>query len=178
MWLSHDAGASWIDATSNLGAAVSAVSAIRPSALLLMSLPSGDGNGAEGTKTALLIGTSKGVFVTIVPTTRTSRAAHGTAGSFEWHRLGACSELPMVPYPVREAPQTTLALARARARAVSLVIILTVGVGIALTQVLVAGLSYEPADDTLVAATMGRGVYVMHGASKAVGKALLEGRAQ
>ena len=32
--------------------------------------------------------------------------------------------------------------------------------------VLVAGLSYQPADDTLVAATMGRGIYAVHGASQ------------
>ena len=35
----------------------------------------------------------------------------------------------------------------------------------ALPLVLVAGLSHEPKDDTLVAATMGRGVYVVHGAT-------------
>lgn len=37
-----------------------------------------------------------------------------------------------------------------------------------LPLVLVAGLSYEPADDTLVAATMGRGVYVVNGVTKAL----------
>jgi hypothetical protein len=35
-----------------------------------------------------------------------------------------------------------------------------------LPQVLVAGLSHEPKDDTLVAATMGRGVFVVPGATK------------
>ena len=38
----------------------------------------------------------------------------------------------------------------------------------ALPLVLVAGLSHEPKDDTLVAATMGRGVYVLRNASNAI----------
>ena len=37
-------------------------------------------------------------------------------------------------------------------------------------QVMVAGLSHEPKDDTLVAATMGRGVYVVHGATRELEK--------
>ena len=37
-----------------------------------------------------------------------------------------------------------------------------------LPLVLVMGISYEPTSDTLVAATMGRGVYVLHGALAAV----------
>lgn len=37
-----------------------------------------------------------------------------------------------------------------------------------LPLVLTLGLSYEPRSDTLVAATFGRGVYVMHGATKAL----------
>ena len=37
-----------------------------------------------------------------------------------------------------------------------------------LPLVMVAGLSYQPIDDTLVAATMGRGVYVVHEATAAV----------
>ena len=38
--------------------------------------------------------------------------------------------------------------------------------------VLVAGLSYQELSDTVVAATMGRGVYVIHGASHALAAAL------
>ena len=70
-----------------------------------------------GTKTALLVGTATGVFVT--------SAEKGSAAA-SWQRLGACSDLPLV---------------------------------------LVAGLSHEPLDDTLVAATMGRGVYIVHKAT-------------
>ena len=39
-----------------------------------------------------------------------------------------------------------------------------------LPLVMVAGLSHEPKDDTLVVATMGRGVYVVHGATRALEK--------
>ena len=39
--------------------------------------------------------------------------------------------------------------------------------------VLVAGLSHQPEDDTLVAATMGRGVYVMHGLTQVLVQMLL-----
>ena len=38
----------------------------------------------------------------------------------------------------------------------------------ALPLVLVAGLSYEPTTDTVVAATMGRGVYILPGATERV----------
>jgi len=41
-----------------------------------------------------------------------------------------------------------------------------------LPMVLVAGLSYEPSSDTVVAATMGRGVYALHGTTAMVEKAL------
>ena len=40
-------------------------------------------------------------------------------------------------------------------------------------RVLVAGLSHQPEDDTLVAATMGRGVYVMHGLTQVLVQMLL-----
>ena len=43
-----------------------------------------------------------------------------------------------------------------------------------LPQVLVAGLSYEADGDVVVAATMGRGVYVMHNASSVLDKVLSE----
>ena len=42
-----------------------------------------------------------------------------------------------------------------------------------LPLVLVAGLSHEPSSDTLVAATMGRGVYALRNATEAVARALL-----
>lgn len=111
VWLSHDAGATWTDVTANLRQATKVVGAIRPSALLLLPLDK------AGTKTALLVGTATGVFVT--------SAEKGSAAA-SWQRLGACSDLPLV---------------------------------------LVAGLSHEPLDDTLVAATMGRGVYIVHKAT-------------
>jgi hypothetical protein len=41
-----------------------------------------------------------------------------------------------------------------------------------LPLVLVAGLSYQPVSDTIVAATMGRGVYAMHGASRVLSELL------
>ena len=106
VWLTTDAGDTWMDATGDLAAATATVGRARPSGLLLL----GD---------ALLVGTVAGVFV-----------SHPEAGSpVKWSRLGLCSDLPLV---------------------------------------LVMGLSHEAGSDTLVAATMGRGIYVLANATQAL----------
>ena len=125
IWLSADAGATWHDATNNMlsasGVCLRPHGGVcgrgRPSALLLLPLPSG--------AHALLVGTVNGVLAALVP--------RGQPSVNAYTRLGGCTELPLV---------------------------------------LVAGLSYEPTSDTLVAATMGRGVYTMHGAAEAIAKVL------
>ena len=113
VWLTRDAGKTWINATGNLRAATQAVGQTRPSALELVDV---DG------KSALLVGTVSGVYVTW--TTDTWLGV--------WSRLGTCAELPLV---------------------------------------LTMGLSYEPHSDTLVAATFGRGVFVLRGTKAALATA-------
>lgn len=116
IWLSKDAGRSFTDITGDLRTATGVMNAIRPSSLLMIPLVSVQ-------KTALLVGTSTGVFIATVG------GEQNHDGELHWSRLGDCSQLPLV---------------------------------------LVAGLSYEPKDDTLVAATMGRGVYVVKQATKVI----------
>jgi hypothetical protein len=111
VWLSTDAGRTFVDATSDLRNKTGTIGQIRPSALLLLPTPRG---------TVLLVGTVSGVFIKGI-----------TNPGGVWSRLGSCDELPLV---------------------------------------LVAGLSYEPKDDTLVAATMGRGIYVLHEATAELAK--------
>ena len=120
LWVSADAGASFVDATGNLREATAVIGPMRPSALLLLPLET------TGSPTALLVGTSSGVYVAMIQT-----SSQGSPSVGRWTRFGACSGLPLV---------------------------------------LVAGLSHEPMDDTLVAATMGRGVYVVHNASLELAK--------
>lgn len=121
VWLSADAGASFLDVTGDLQSATGvcngriACGKWRPSALLLLPLTKGH---------ALLAGTVSGVFAAVVPT---------GAVAVKWSRLGACTELPLA---------------------------------------LVAGLSHEPLTDTVVAATMGRGVFTLPQASRAIATAL------
>lgn len=122
IWVSSDAGATFIEVTADLRAATGTIGQIRPSALLLVPLPAIQGH-------ALLVGTAAGVYVTIL-----TQGHEGDAATSGWSRFGACSSLPLV---------------------------------------LVAGLSHEPKDDTLIAATMGRGVYVVHNATPAL---MLAGR--
>ena len=117
IWLSRDAGRTYLDVTGNLRTASQAIGMMRPSALLLLPIK------AKG-PTALIVGVATGVYVTTI-----MKSAPATAATQTWTRLGSCDQLPLV---------------------------------------LVAGLSYEPADDTLVAATMGRGVYVVNGVTKAM----------
>lgn len=122
IWLTADAGESYMEVTGNLRDATKASGPMRPSALLLVAL-------AKET-TALLVGTTTGVYVAFIrPRTGVSAMESGAAAMNvgTWTRLGGCAELPLV---------------------------------------MVAGLSYEPKDDTVVAATMGRGVYIVHEAKR------------
>ena len=121
VWLSRDAGQTWLNATGNLRAATQTVGQPRPSTLALIDLQIEDER--EGTAaTALLVGTVSGVYLSWTDPARLGK----------WARLGSCADLPLV---------------------------------------LTLGLSHEPHSDTLVAATFGRGVYVMRGATAALRRA-------
>lgn len=93
-------------------AATQTTAKARPNALLVV---------AFGAKTAILVGTVNGVYVTW-----DDAQLLGT-----WTRFGSCSQLPVV---------------------------------------LTLGLSYEQDSDTLLAATMGRGIYAIHGLKRALGQ--------
>ena len=85
--------------------------------------------------TALLVGTATGVFVTFLPDgSNMSGGAGAGAGTAAGAGAGAATKWARL------------------------------GSCEQLPLVMVAGLSHEPKDDTLVAATMGRGAYVVHGA--------------
>jgi hypothetical protein len=91
---------------------VATIGKVRPSGLLFVDV-------VGSNRTALLVGTTRGVYLTWV-----SDTSVGT-----WVRLGDCSTFPLV---------------------------------------MVMGLSYEASDDTLVVATMGRGVYLLRNALQAI----------
>jgi hypothetical protein len=118
VWITQDAGKSWIDVTGNLVAATSTIGKARPSGLLLIDFP-------ELNSSALLVGTVSGVYLTW-----TDSLTRGL-----WSRLGSCAELPLVMVPA---------------------------------------LSYEHYSDTLVAGTMGRGVFTLHSAKKALLRARMQ----
>jgi len=122
VWLTTNAGGSFVDVTANLANATGVCAGRarcgkwRPSALLV--LPS-----AKVGATVVLVGTVSGVYAAAIKS--------GVPGA--WVRLGGCSDLPLV---------------------------------------LVGGLSYEATSDTVVVATMGRGVYLLSKASERVREAL------
>ena len=110
VWITFDAGVSWVDITGDLIVASTTVSMARPAGLEFID----DIDGNPGTL-AVLVGTVHGVYVTfikneIVPST------------VNWARVGDCTGFPIV---------------------------------------LVPSVVYEPYSDTLLAGTMGRGLYTM-----------------
>ena len=115
VWVSWDGGKTFVDVTAGLRNTTATIGQWRPSALLLLPIPTKH-------TTALLVGTINGVFVRFVPDQDAGGGAAASSAA-PWARLGSCAGLPLV---------------------------------------MVAGLSHQPKDDTLVAATMGRGVYIVH----------------
>eukprot|EP01062_Namystynia_karyoxenos_P064200 TRINITY_DN570_c1_g2_i2.p1 TRINITY_DN570_c1_g2~~TRINITY_DN570_c1_g2_i2.p1 ORF type:complete len:924 (+),score=216.10 TRINITY_DN570_c1_g2_i2:84-2774(+) len=113
VWITHDAGETWMDVFGDLAEASCTVARARPQGLLFVDFP-------EFKASALLVGTGSGVFLSW--TDRPGR----------WSRLGQCADLPLV---------------------------------------MVTALTYEGYSDTLVAATYGRGVYVIHKARSALAAA-------
>ena len=75
IWLTADAGETWVNATLNLRAAIAPAARARPSALAFVPL--------QPYTSGLLCGTTAGVFVSIVRT-----SAEGTAEVSPWTRLG------------------------------------------------------------------------------------------
>eukprot|EP01062_Namystynia_karyoxenos_P064199 TRINITY_DN570_c1_g2_i1.p1 TRINITY_DN570_c1_g2~~TRINITY_DN570_c1_g2_i1.p1 ORF type:complete len:921 (+),score=206.82 TRINITY_DN570_c1_g2_i1:84-2765(+) len=113
VWITRDAGETWMDVFGDLAEASCTVARARPQGLLFVDFP-------EFKASALLVGTGSGVFLSW--TDRPGR----------WSRLGQCADLPLV---------------------------------------MVTALTYEGYSDTLVAATYGRGVYVIHKARSALAAA-------
>ena len=72
--MTYDAAETWHDETGDLRIATGTIGQIRPSALLLMPFSTG---------TAILVGTSNGVYVK-------------RTGESSWQRFGSCSEFPQV----------------------------------------------------------------------------------
>lgn len=103
IWLSNDAGATWVDVMGDLAKATGTSWKVRPSGVLLVEY-------ADAGFHALLVGTVNGAFVMFTD-------APGT-----WSRVGLRSDFPLVKTD---------------------------------------SLTYEHYSDTLVAATYGRGVYVL-----------------
>lgn len=116
--ISRNEGLTWIDVTGNLDAVTATVGRSRPSALLIVNVPSVNSS-------ALLVGTVAGVFVSWTDSLRLGR----------WSRLGQCTDIPLV---------------------------------------LTLGLSHEKNSDTIVAATFGRGVYVIHNATSSLLRSRME----
>jgi len=109
VWLTVDKGQSWIDVTGDLVVSTGTIGKARPSGMLFLDV-------AQRKDTALLVGTTRGVYYTWL-----------SNGNHVWNRLGDCEVFPIV---------------------------------------MAMGLSYESTDDTLVCATMGRGVYIIPSVTK------------
>ena len=147
VWISADTGLTWADVTGSLREATATIGQWKPSAALMLPLPAAEA-------TALLVGTVHGVFVSFV-----TQPGSGGGGGKVQGRFREGSDVSFVTQPGSgggggAARDSLSASPWAR-----------LGDCAALPLVLVAGLSHEPKDDTLVAATMGRGVYVVHGAT-------------
>jgi len=110
VWITFDAGVSWVDITGDLIVASTTVAMARPSGIEFID----DIDGNPGTL-AVILGTVHGAYVTFIQN-------EAVTGPVHWARIGLCSDFPIV---------------------------------------LTSAIVYEPYSDTLLAGTMGRGLYTM-----------------
>jgi hypothetical protein len=120
IFLTNDAGQTWINITNNLKEATNVVGQVRPSSLLIVDL-------LQNKDKAILVGTSNGIMVTYISQLNLNTTNDG--GAATWSRFGDLSEFPIV---------------------------------------LNSGLSYEHYSDKIVAATFGRGIYIVDNAKESL----------
>ena len=154
VWVSADAGRHYTNVTGDLRRATRTIGQWRPSALLLVPLTS-------NIYTEPNPGTGTTAHSTAHNTTAHNTAAHSTAAhSTTAHSTAVTTLLVGTVHGVFVSFVTT-----SEGAVLSFSAWARLGSCDMMPLTLVAGLSYEPTDDTIVAATMGRGVYVVHNAT-------------